>query len=76
MKTESLNIEGINIAYIGNDKPNEKQRQSLIILTRDIMSRYDMDRNMVDSHADFEAKNHKESMEWMFWSKENFVNDL
>lgn len=63
MKTESLNIEGINIAYIGNDKPNEKQRLSLVILTRDIMKRYDMDKNMVNAHADFEAKNHKESME-------------
>ena len=76
MKTEYLNLEGINIAYIGNDKPTEKQRQSLILLTRDIMSRYNIEKSFVDAHADFESKNHKESMEWMFGSKENFVNDL
>lgn len=76
MKSEELNKKWIHIAYIWDWKPTEEQNQSLIELTRGIQDRYKMERDSVDAHADHEAKNHKESMDWMFGSKEEFVKLL
>lgn len=73
---ETLNKSSINIAYVWDDKPNEKQLDSVVRITRDVMARNNIARDSVTAHADIQAKNHKESMEWMFGSKAEFVKQL
>lgn len=70
------NQTAIHISYIGDDKPNSKQLESLTWLTGDIQKRYHLSRDAVTAHADIAAKNHKESMEYMFWSKEEFIKHI
>ncbi len=74
--SEEVNRSSIQIAYIGDDKPNDRQIDSLAKLTRDIQKRYSLPLASVDAHADIQSKNHKESMEWMFGSKEAFIKLL
>jgi len=76
VQSEELNTHAIHIAYIGDDKPNAKQLESLVTLTRDVQNRYSMPRDALFGHADIQAKNHKESLEGMFWSKDAFVKLL
>jgi len=60
------NHDGIHISYIGDDKPNKAQLDSLIWLTKDVSKRLNISIKNVTAHADIQAKNHKESMDYMF----------
>ena len=66
------NHDGIHISYIGDDKPNKAQLDSLIWLTKDVSKRLNISIKNVTAHADIQAKNHKESMEYMFGGYDAF----
>lgn len=66
------NHDGIHISYIGDDKPNKAQLDSLIWLTKDVSNRLHIPIKNVTAHADIQAKNHKESMDYMFGGYDAF----
>ncbi len=66
------NHDGIHISYIGDDKPNKAQLDSLIWLTKDVSKRLNISIKNVTAHADIQAKNHKESMDYMFGGYQAF----
>lgn len=66
------NHDGIHISYIGDDKPNLEQIQSLVWLVKDISNRTGISVKNVTAHADIAAKNHKESMDYMFGGYDAF----
>lgn len=66
------NHDGIHISYIGDDKPNLEQINSLVWLVKDISNRTGISVKNITAHADIAAKNHKESMEYMFGGYDQF----
>lgn len=66
------NRDGIHISYIGDDKPTKEQTDSIIWLTKDISKRLNISIKNVTAHADIAAKNHKESMDYMFGGYDAF----
>ena len=76
MRDNQLNIDSIQIAYIGDGKPNDEQKTAILALTRKMQKKYDIPVDAVDGHADLQAKNHQESLEWMFGSREWFIKEL
>lgn len=66
------NHDAVHIAYIGNDKPNKDQLDSIVWLTKDVSKRLNIPIKNVTAHADVAAKNHKESMEYMFGGYDTF----
>ena len=66
------NHDGIHISYIGDDKPTQAQTDSIVWLTKDVSKRLNISLKNVTAHADIQAKNHKESMEYMFGGYDAF----
>ncbi len=66
------NHDGIHISYIGDDKPTKEQTDSIVWLTKDIGKRLNISTKNVTAHADIQAKNYKESMEYMFGGYDAF----
>lgn len=66
------NHDAIHISYIGNDKPNQSQIDAIIWLTKDVSKRLNISIKNVTAHADIAAKNHKESMDYMFGGYDAF----
>ena len=63
MRDNQLNIDSIQIAYIGDGKPNDEQKTAILALTRKMQKKYDIPVDAVDGHADLQARNHQESLE-------------
>lgn len=70
------NHDAIHISYIGDDKPNKEQKESLIWLVKYVSQKKSIDIKNVTAHADIAAKNLKESMEYMFDGYETFQKDI
>lgn len=66
------NKDGIHIAFIGDDKPNQSQIDSMVWLTKDVGNRLKISTKNVTAHADIAAKNHKESLDYMFGGYDAF----
>lgn len=66
------NHDGIHISYIGDDKPTQAQIDSIVWLTNDVSKRLNISIKNVTAHADIQAKNHKESMDYMFGGYQAF----
>lgn len=60
------NHDGIHISYVWDDKPTEAQTKAIVWLVKDVSKRLKIDRKNVTAHSDIQAKNYKESMEYMF----------
>lgn len=72
-KWSKNNYRFIQIAFIGDDKPTEKQTESLLNLTKDIQKRYDLKIDAVSAHKEWWPKSDKESLDYWYWSKEEFI---
>lgn len=66
------NHDAIHVSYIGDDKPTQAQIDSIVWLVKDISNRTGISTKDVTAHADIAAKNHKESMDYMFGGYDNF----
>ncbi len=66
------NHDGIHISYVWDDKPTDAQTKAIVWLVKDVSKRLKIDRKNVTAHADIQAKNYKESMEYMFGGYEIF----
>ncbi len=72
-KWSKNNYRFIQIAFIGDDKPTEKQTLSLLNLTKDIQKRYNLKIDAVSAHQEWWPKSKKESLEYWYWSKAEFI---
>ena len=75
-KWSKNNYRFIQIAFIGDDKPTDKQTESLLNITKDIQKRYKLPIDAVSAHKEWWPKNAKESLEYWYWSKAEFIKKL
>lgn len=72
VKNSNENTEHIHIAFIGDDKPNQKQTDSMLWLSQKLINDYGLKRTDISAHSDNAPKNKKESFEYWYWSKIEF----
>lgn len=75
-KGTTHNAERIHIAFIGTDKPTKAQTDSMIYLANVLAKRFDISKENITSHAEEAQKNHKESFDYWYWAKKNFLDRL
>ena len=75
-KWSKNNYRFIQIAFIGDDKPTDKQTESLLNITKDIQKRYKLPIDAVSAHKEWWPKNAKESLDYWYWSKTEFIKKL
>lgn len=75
-KWSKNNYRFIQIAFIGDDKPTEKQTESILILTKQIQLKYKLPVESVSAHQEWWPKSKKESLDYWYWSKEEFIKRL
>lgn len=69
----SHNAERIHISFIGSDKPNSKQTDSLVYLTRMLLDKYSLHESSITSHGDEAKKSKKETLAYWYWWRGNFI---
>lgn len=75
-KWSKNNYRFIQIAFIGDDKPTEKQTESILILTKQIQLKYKLPVESVSAHQEWWPKSKKESLDYWYWSKVEFIKRL
>lgn len=75
-KWSKNNYRFIQIAFIGDDKPTEKQTESLLNLTKDIQKRYNLKIGSVSAHYEWWPKSKKEALDYWYGSKAEFIKML
>lgn len=75
-KWSKNNYRFIQIAFIGNDKPTEKQTESMLNLTKDLQKRYNLKIDAVSAHQEWWPKSKKESLDYWYWSKAEFIKKI
>ena len=70
------NYRFIQIAFIGDDKPTREQFEKMAELTHDIQIRYKLPIDSISAHSEWWPKSKKESLEYWFWSKEEFIKKI
>jgi len=72
-KWSKNNYRFIQIAFIGDDKPTQKQTESMLNLTKDIQKRYKLPIDAVSAHREWWPKSAKESLDYWYSSKAEFL---
>lgn len=76
-KEHKNNWRFIQVSFIGSDKPSDAQKKAIKSLIKTLSNKYEFPITSVTSHHDeasYKSKN--ESLNYWFWSKENFLNYL
>lgn len=72
-KWHKNNYRFIHVAFVGDDKPSKEQAESMAKLAKILIQKYNLSFDSVSAHADWWPKSKKESLEYWFWSKEEFI---
>lgn len=72
-KWSKNNYRFIQIAFVWDDKPTKEQTESILNLTKDIQKRYKLSIDSVSAHSEWWPKSKKESLDYWFWSKTEFI---
>lgn len=72
-KWSKNNYRFIQIAFVWDDKPTKEQTESILNLTKDIQKRYKLSIDSVSAHSEWWPKSKKESLDYWFWSKSEFI---
>lgn len=72
-KWSKNNYRFIQVAFVWDDKPTKEQSYSMAQLAHDLQIRYKLPISAVSAHADWGPKSKKESLEYWFWSKDEFL---
>ena len=75
-KWSKNNYRFIQIAFIGDDKPTEKQTESLLNITKYIQRRYKLPIDSVSAHQEWWPKSKKESLDYWYGSKAEFIKKI
>lgn len=67
------NYRFIQIAFIGDDKPTKDQWESMARLAKSMQIKYNLPIDSVSAHSEWWQKSKKESLEYWFWSKDEFI---
>ncbi len=70
------NFRFIQIAFIWNDKPNKIQSEKMAILTRELQLKYKLPIDSVSAHSEWWPKSKKESFDYWFGSKAEFIKKI
>ena len=72
-KWSKNNYRFIQIAFVWDDKPTKEQTESILNITKDIQKRYKLSIDSVSAHSEWWPKSKKESLDYWFWSKTEFI---
>ena len=72
-KWHKNNYRFIQVAFIGDDKPTDKQYDSILKLTIFLQKKYNLPIDAVSAHNEWWPKNKKESLDYWYGSKEDFI---
>jgi N-acetylmuramoyl-L-alanine amidase len=70
------NYRFIQVSFIGNDKPTTAQTVSMIALTKSLQKKYTLPLDTVSAHNEWGPKSAHESLEYWYWSKDEFIKKL
>ena len=72
-KWHKNNYRFIQVAFIWEDKPTDKQYDSILKLTILLQKKYNLSIDSVSAHNEWWPKNKKESLDYWYGSKEDFI---
>lgn len=75
-KWSKNNFRHIQVSFVWTDKPNQKQTESILKLTKLLQQKYKLPIDAVSAHSDWGPKSKNESLEYWYWSKDEFVKML
>ncbi|MBP9780194.1 N-acetylmuramoyl-L-alanine amidase [Candidatus Gracilibacteria bacterium] len=75
-KWSKNNYRFIQIAFVGDDKPTKEQAESMAELTKNIQLRYALPIDAISSHSEWGPKSKKESLEYWFGNKAEFIKKI
>ena len=75
-KWSKNNYRFIQVAFIWDDKPTEKQTESIALLTKKIQLKYKLPIDAVSAHYEWWPKSKKESFEYWYGSKAEFIKKI
>ncbi len=75
-KWSKNNYRFIQIAFVWDDKPTKEQGESMAELAKKIQLRYSLSIDAISAHSEWWPKSKKESLEYWFWSKLEFIKKI
>jgi len=72
-KWHKNNYRFIQVAFVWEDKPTDKQYDSILKLTILLQKKYNLSIDSVSAHNEWWPKNKKESLDYWYGSKEDFI---
>lgn len=72
-KWHKNNYRFIQVAFVWDDKPTDKQYDSILKLTIMLQKKYNLPIDSVSAHNEWWPKNKKESLDYWYGSKEDFI---
>lgn len=70
------NFRFIQVAFVWDDKPNREQAEKMAMLAKELQLKYKLPIDAISAHSEWWPKSKKESLEYWFWSKEEFIKKI
>lgn len=72
-KWSKNNFRHIQVSFVWTDKPSQKQTDSILKLSKLLHQKYKLPINAVSAHSEWGPKSKNESLEYWYWSKDEFI---